>query len=897
MISDTQVANIPQEWKDLDHRWALYKLELLSNGKTDKQPLTLDGRYARWKKNPDEDLASFKDCLHVLNTSNGKYDGLGFVLCEDEDYIFIDFDGQSDPVWIKRFNSYTETSQSGNGVHVYLRGQKPGDLSVKHEAGVEMYDGGRFCVVTGNHIPDTPLTIEYRQDEINAFYRAKFGEVFTGNGKIEPATLDDSPTVVSRIPLDDSGVLQLAQSAKDGDKFRRLYYDGDISGYASESEAVFATLAFLKFYSQGNRTQIERLFRDSAIWELNPEKRERLVDEEIEKIINKPGDLYGGAIVIEPDGTRLEIKIRGCDDIANVERFYDRYGEKLRYITENGRFVEYDGTHWAEISTTAIKHRALEVSTIIRHEAAEAGRLTGNETEEQRKRKLATAGELSKWARTTSFKERIKAIVELFKGFVEVNISMFDRNPLIFNCENGVYDVPTGTFTPGHTPEDYCTHLAGPYVKGAKNAKWEAFKEQVLPASAVREFLKRATGYSATGLISEEALFYLYGKPRTGRSTFIEAVRSALGSYGKAESINTFLIKGDGSQSRPRPEILRLSGARFVRCIESNKNTRWDAALLNTMISGEPYATRALFSNDPVEVEATFKIWVVSNHRVKADYDPEEEDGFWRRLYPVHFEVTIPEDATDISLKSYFIHDPDARAAILAEILEGATEWYKLSNGGKVSGLTPPDEIIAARYEYKAAQSPIYDFLKNECIIGDEFSIPVRDLWDVFSDQRKGYDIRKVKSSSSLGRYLKGFGFEKDTVNNVRIWLGLRLLKDDEEPANTLAFNTLIHLEGQKKNRLNGFNTYTKQFKKEVSKCISVCDQSEIAQTIRETMAAWPASPTDDKPSCDYFITVVSASIRRLYPDLAGRNIEYEIKRLRETDTEIQAILAERTNG
>ena len=65
---------------------------------------------------------------------------------------------------------------------------------------------------------------------------------------------------------------------------------------------------------------------------------------------------------------------------------------------------------------------------------------------------------------------------------------MFDRNPLIFNCENGVYDIPTGTFTPGHNPDDYCTHLAGPYVKGAKNDKWDAFKEQVLPSAAVREF-------------------------------------------------------------------------------------------------------------------------------------------------------------------------------------------------------------------------------------------------------------------------------------------------------------------------------------------------------------------------------------------------------------------------
>ena len=487
-------------------------------------------------------------------------------------------------------------------------------------------------------------------------------------------------------------------------------------------------------------------------------------------------------IVIEPDGTRLEIKIRGCNDIANAERFYDKYGKKVRYVTETGKFVEYDGKHWAEVSTTTIKHRAREVATIIQHEAAEAGRLTGRESNEQRKKKQAIADELTRWARQSSFKERIKAIVELFKGYVEISISMFDRNPLIFNCENGVYDIPTGVFTPDHNPDDYCMHIAGPYIKGATNAKWDAFKGKVQPSADVRAFLKRATGYSATALVNEEALFYLYGDGQAGKSTFVEAVRSALGSYGKAESFNTFLIKGDGSQNRPKPEILRLRGARFVRSIETNKNVRWDTALLNTFVSGEPYATRPLFSNNVVEVEPTFKLWYVSNHRVKADYDPEEESGFWRRLYPIPFNVVIPENEKDMGLKSYFMNDPDAKAAILAEILEGATEWYQASKGGTVPGLQAPKEIIAARYEYKAAQSPIYEFLKNECRIGDEYRVPIRDLWDVFSDARKGYNTNKVKSPVSLGLHLKGLGFGKDKVNNVRYATGLRLLQLDEEP-------------------------------------------------------------------------------------------------------------------
>jgi phage/plasmid-associated DNA primase len=134
---------------------------------------------------------------------------------------------------------------------------------------------------------------------------------------------------------------------------------------------------------------------------------------------------------------------------------------------------------------------------------------------------------------------------------------------------------------------------------------------------------------------------------------------------------------------------------------------------------------RSLFSNDIIGVTSTFKLWYVSNHCVKAGYDPEKEGGFWRRLYPIPFEVEIPDNEQEKGLKNYFMTDPDAKTAILAEILEGATEWYQLSDGGRINGRQGSKEIIAARYYYKVAQSPIDEFLKNECRICDDYRVPI----------------------------------------------------------------------------------------------------------------------------------------------------------------------------
>jgi len=53
----------------------------------------------------------------------------------------------------------------------------------------------------------------------------------------------------------------------------------------------------------------------------------------------------------------------------------------------------------------------------------------------------------------------------------------------------------------------------------------------------------------------------------------------------------------------------------------------------------------------------------------------------------VPFNVVIPPHEQDKNLKNYFKHDPDAQKAVLAWALEGAVEWYRLSEGGRRDGL------------------------------------------------------------------------------------------------------------------------------------------------------------------------------------------------------------------
>lgn len=90
----------------------------------------------------------------------GKYKGAGFVLTESDPYVIIDLDhvinletGEILP-WaqdiIDRMDSYTEVSQSGTGIHIIIRGKKPGIKCKRKDGQVEIYEKKRYFALTGN---------------------------------------------------------------------------------------------------------------------------------------------------------------------------------------------------------------------------------------------------------------------------------------------------------------------------------------------------------------------------------------------------------------------------------------------------------------------------------------------------------------------------------------------------------------------------------------------------------------------------------------------------------------------------------------------------------------------------------------------------------------------------
>jgi len=131
-----------------------------------------------------EDAAS--EAVHLRNCSDIK--GIGFVFTADDPYCGIDLDAAVEKAkgtlkpWaqeiVDKFDSYTEYSPSGMGVHIIIRGKKKWDgckIQVKEpptangskEPAIEVYEKGRYFTVTGDHLDGTKETIEDRQGSLD----------------------------------------------------------------------------------------------------------------------------------------------------------------------------------------------------------------------------------------------------------------------------------------------------------------------------------------------------------------------------------------------------------------------------------------------------------------------------------------------------------------------------------------------------------------------------------------------------------------------------------------------------------------------------------------------------------------------------------------------------------
>lgn len=156
-----QFHTIPADLRERD-QWVIWRFEE-RDGKTTKVPYQAANPSRKAKSSDPTTWGTFEQAVAVVDQA----DGIGYVFSAGDPYCGIDLDhcreadtGAMLPgaqTIIDNFNTYTEMSQSGTGVHLILRGELPADSwhkaqpeSLGFEA--EVYDRGRFFCMTGEEL-------------------------------------------------------------------------------------------------------------------------------------------------------------------------------------------------------------------------------------------------------------------------------------------------------------------------------------------------------------------------------------------------------------------------------------------------------------------------------------------------------------------------------------------------------------------------------------------------------------------------------------------------------------------------------------------------------------------------------------------------------------------------
>ena len=248
-----------------------------------------------------------------------------------------------------------------------------------------------------------------------------------------------------------------------------------------------------------------------------------------------------------------------------------------------------------------------------------------------------------------------------------------------------------------------------------------AFLERIQPAAEMRRFLQRWLGYSLSGLTSEQKFAFFYGAGANGKSVLVDLVAKIAGDYAASAKIESITGKNRRGGGDATPDLMPLIAARFVRTSEPDEGQRLQEGLIKELTGGEPILVRALNENF-VLVYPIFKLTISGNHKPEIHGG---DDGIWRRVLLVPFDIQIPPEERDADLGAKLWEE---RAGILNWLLAGLMDYLS-------GGLQVPDAVSAATADYREDSDPVGTFLTTCCDVtgSAEDRIPAKRLGEAIN--------------------------------------------------------------------------------------------------------------------------------------------------------------------
>lgn len=395
---------------------------------------------------------------------------------------------------------------------------------------------------------------------------------------------------------------------------------------------------------------------------------------------------------------------------ALAESFAERAEGVLRW-TPSIDWMRNLGTHWER---DALLHRF----TVAKHVCKDA----------------ATGLDSPKLAAKICAANTSSALLMLARGApgIATPVEEWDKHPMMLNTPGPAIDLETGKAV--SRDNLLFTQVTAVAPKRTPTPAWDKFLFDVFAGDlAMVEFMQRMAGYSLTGSIKEQKLFFLYGSGSNGKSVFLDVLRSIGGTYAHnlpAEALMT-------SKHEGHPTIFAsLHGKRLAISSEIEESAHWAESRIKSLTGDETLSARYMRQDF-----FTFK--VTHKHVIAGNFKPRlkgDDYAMVRRLVLVPFAQRFEGARRDINL-------PDKLRAeypgILAWAIEGARKWA-------AGGLAIPAAVTEASAQYMAEQNDLELWIADCCQRSPQASASAASLYESFKHwkDRNGEHAPSVKTFS-----------------------------------------------------------------------------------------------------------------------------------------------------
>lgn len=426
----------------------------------------------------------------------------------------------------------------------------------------------------------------------------------------------------------------------------------------------------------------------------------------------------------------------GAHDAGNAECAFALFGHDFLH-SDSGGWMRWTGKYWAMDGAEAALESAITAML------------------KQRSKTAFDAEKMAVAVASTPSANNLRNCKTMFRQMVTVGgLTEFDAGADLLNVANGVLNLRTGALTPHDAGQRFTYCLTTPYRPDADYSVWVDFLQETVKDAETLNYLQAAVGYSLTAHTNEEIMFYIWGPSRSGKGTFTETLLALVGAPLSTEAdLGTFTAKREGGDQNF--DLAPLRPTRLVFASESNTHEALNAARIKRLTGGN-YITCAFKFRDQFTYRPCFKIWLSSNHPVRADVD---DDAAWGRVRVIEFPNGHLGNE-DKSLKQR-LKTPDNLAGVLRWAVEGAQAWY-----GAPGGLKTPLAVTAATQAHRDA----LDFVQSWI---DECARPEPGTWcsnhAVFNSYAAWCKENGVmaKSQRGLALALQAKGYQTGVVKKV----------------------------------------------------------------------------------------------------------------------------------